>query len=88
MVLEKKCLKLFKYIILRHTNWSKITLVNRKYVTVTKLCYKLFLIFTILNTYVSLIFHAKIQPKLSSGSEEDDDLVILLFLVTVVILDI
>ena len=27
--------------------------------------------FTVLNTYVSLIFHALIQPKISSGSEEN-----------------
>ena len=25
---EKSCLKLFKYVIFRHTNWSKITQVN------------------------------------------------------------
>ena len=29
MVLEKNCLKLFKYVIFRHTNWRKITIVNR-----------------------------------------------------------
>ena len=36
----------------------------------------IFFIFTILNTYVSLIFHAKIQPKISSGSGEKVDFVI------------
>ena len=35
----------------------------------TKLCYRFF---SILNTYVSLIFHAKIQPKISSNSGEAD----------------
>ena len=51
-------------------------LVNRKEVTVTKLHYKFFFIFTILNTYITLIFHAKIQPKISSGSGEEVDFVI------------
>ena len=37
----------------------------------------IFFIFTILNTYVPLIFHAKIQPKISSGSGEKVDFVIL-----------
>ena len=39
----------------------------------TKLCYRFFFIFTILNTctYVSLIFHTKIQQKMSSGSGEE-----------------
>ena len=37
----------------------------------TKLRYGFFFIFTILNTYASLIFHAKIQPKISSGSGEE-----------------
>ena len=27
---EKSCLKLFKYVIFRHMNWSKIMLVNRE----------------------------------------------------------
>ena len=31
---------------------------------------QIFFIFIILNTYVSLIFHAKVQPKISSGSGE------------------
>ena len=31
---------------------------------------QIFFIFTILNTYVSSIFHANIQPKISSGSGE------------------
>ena len=31
---------------------------------------QIFYIFTILNTYVPLIFPAKIQPKISSGSGE------------------
>ena len=38
--------------------------------------YSFFFIFTILNTYVSLIFHAKIQPKISSGSGEKVDFVV------------
>ena len=32
--------------------------------------------FKILNTYVSLIFHAKVQPKIFSGSREEVDSVI------------
>ena len=35
-----------------------------------------FFIFTILNTYVPLIFHAKIQPKISSSSAEEVDFVV------------
>ena len=42
----------------------------------TKLNHRFFFIFTILNTYVSLIFHAKIQPKISRGSGEELDFVI------------
>ena len=38
---------------------------------------QIFFIFTILNTYVSLIFHAKIQPKIFSGSGEEVDFVVL-----------
>ena len=63
---KKSCLKSFKYVIFRHMNWSKITLVNRKLVTVRKLRYRFFFIFTILNTHVSLIFPAKIHTKISS----------------------
>ena len=55
--------------------YSKITLVNRKKVTVTKLRYRLFFIFTILNTYVRLIIRAKIRPKISSSSAKEVDLV-------------
>ena len=36
----------------------------------------IFFIFIILKTYVPLIFHAKIQPKISSGSGEKIDFVI------------
>ena len=42
----------------------------------TKLGYRFFFIFTILNTYISLIFHAKLQPKISSGSGEEVDFVV------------
>ena len=42
----------------------------------TKLRYRFFFIFIILNTYVPLIFHAKIQPKITSGSGEKVDFVI------------
>ena len=42
----------------------------------TKLRYRFFFIFTILNTYVPLIFLAKIQPKILSGSGEKVDFVI------------
>ena len=42
----------------------------------TKLRFRFFSFFTILNTYVPLIFHAKIQPKISSGSGEKVDFVI------------
>ena len=42
----------------------------------TKLRYRFFFIFTILNTYVPLIFHAIFQPKISSGSGEKVDFVI------------
>ena len=55
----------------------------------TKLRHRFFFVFTILDTYVPLIFHAKIQlkaKKISSGSREDD-FVNLLFLVKVAILD-
>ena len=38
--------------------------------------------------YVPLIFHAKIQPKISSGSGEEVDFVIFAILVTSAILDI
>ena len=54
----------------------------------TKLRYFFFFIFTILNTYVPLIFHAKIQPKISSGSGEEVDFVVLAILVTATILNI
>ena len=37
----------------------------------TKLRYNFFFIFIILNTYVLLILHAKIQPKIPSGSGEE-----------------
>ena len=37
---------------------------------------KIFFIFTILNTYVSLIFHAKIKPKISCGSGDEVDFVV------------
>ena len=49
---------------------------------------RFFLFFTVLMTYVPLIFHAKIQPKISSGTGEEIGFVILLFLVTATILDI
>ena len=65
MVFEKKCSKMFKSVIFRHKNWNKITLVNRK-------C-------EILNTYVSLIFHAKIQPKISGSGEEVNFAVFVIF---------
>ena len=42
----------------------------------TKLCNRFFFIFIILNTYVPLIFHAKIQPEISSGFGEIVDFVI------------
>ena len=45
----------------------------------TKLRFRFFLVFIILNTYVPLIFHAKIQPKISSGSGEKVDFVIFAF---------
>ena len=54
----------------------------------TKLRYRFFFIFIVLNTYVPLIIRAKIQPKISSGSGEKVDFVILLFLVMAAILDI
>ena len=41
----------------------------------TKLRYRFFFK-KILNTYVPLIFHAKIQPKISSGSGEKVDFVV------------
>ena len=37
---------------------------------------QIFFIFTILNSYVLLIFRIKIQPKISSGSGEEVDVVI------------
>ena len=54
----------------------------------TKLRYIFFFIFMILNTYVPLLFHAKIQPKISSGSGEKIDFVIFAILVIAAILDI
>ena len=41
----------------------------------TKLRYNFFVV-VILNIYVPLIFHAKIQPKISNGSGEKVDFVI------------
>ena len=52
----------------------------------TNIRYNFFLIFTNLNTHVSLIFHAKIQPKISSGSGEKVDFVAFAILVTAAIL--
>ena len=49
---------------------------------------QIFFMFIILNTYVPLIFHAQIQPKISSGSGEKVDFVIFAILVMVDILDI
>ena len=74
MVLEKKsCSKLFKYVIFRYskrnTSKQKVGHCDKNHATD-------FFIFIILNTYVSLIFHAKIQPKISSGSGEKVDFVI------------
>ena len=40
---------------------------------------QIFFIFTVLNIYVSLIFHAKIQSKISSGSGEVDFAVFAIF---------
>ena len=37
---------------------------------------QIFFIFTTLNTYFPLIFHAKIQPKISSGSGGEVDFVV------------
>ena len=37
---------------------------------------QIYFIFTILNTYVSLIFHAEIQLKICSGSGEEIDFVV------------
>ena len=54
-----------------------MTLVNRKSVTVTKQRYRFFSFTIILNTDVPLIFHAKLQPKISSGSGEKVDFVII-----------
>ena len=59
-----------------------------KVVTVTKLSYRFFFTFIILNTYDSLIFHAKIQPKISSGSGEEADFVIFAIFSSRAILDI
>ena len=41
-----------------------------------KLRYRFFFIFIILNTYVSLIFDAKIQPKIFTGSGKEVDFVV------------
>ena len=54
----------------------------------TKLRYRFFFVFTILNTYVSLIFYAKIRPKISTGSGEEVDFDVFAILVTAAILDI
>ena len=42
----------------------------------TKLHNRFFFNFTLLNTYVSLIFHAKIQPQIACGSGEEVDFVV------------
>ena len=77
MVFEKRCLKLFKYAFkkyqLEQNNASKQKVGHCDTTTLP------ISIFTILNTYVSLIFHAKIQPKISSGSGEEVDLLLLFF---------
>ena len=49
---------------------------------------QIFFIFIILNTYISLIFHAKIQPKIKWFLEKKFILLFLLFLITAAILDI
>ena len=49
---------------------------------------QIFFIFTVLNTYVPFIFHAKIQPQISCGFGEKVDFVIFAFLVMAAILDI
>ena len=66
---KKSCLKLFKYAIFRYSN---VTLVNRnlKVGHCDKTTKQIFFIFIILNTFVPLIFHAKIQPRIFSGSGE------------------
>ena len=72
MVLERKsCLKLYKCVIfgqkLKQNNTS-----NKKVGHCHKTTLQIFFfIFIILNTHVSLIFHAKIQSKISSGSGEE-----------------
>ena len=62
---KKSCLKLFKYAIF---NTSKQKVGHCDETTL-----QIFFIFIILNTYVPIIFHAKIQPKISSGSGEKVD---------------
>ena len=54
----------------------------------TKLRYRFFLIFTILNIYGPMIFHSNFQPKISSSSGEEVDFVIIAILETLAILDI
>ena len=84
MILEKKC---FKDVIfrqeLRPNNTSK-----QKVGHCDKTTLQIFFIFIILNTYIPLIFHAKIQPKYSKELEKKLILSFLLFLVTPSILDI
>ena len=85
-VLEKKsCLKLFKYAIFRYStsNTSK-----QKVGHCDRTTLQILFIFIILNTYVPLIFHAKIQPKKSMVLEKKLILLFLLFLVMAAILDI
>ena len=69
---KKSCLKLFKYAIFRYGNNTS----KQKVGHCDKTTLQIFFIFTILNTYVPLIFHAKVQPKISSCSGEKVDFVI------------
>ena len=72
---KKGCLKLFKYAIFRYSNVT-LKFSKQKVGHCDKTTLQIFFIFTILNTYVPFIFHAKIQPKISSGSREKVDFVI------------
>ena len=87
---EKRHVKLFKYVIFRHTNSSKIILEQnnaskQKVGHCDKTMLQIFFIFTILKTYVSLIFHAKFSQNYPVGLEKK---LILLFLLLLVMADI
>ena len=66
-------MKLFKYVSFRQTNKSKC---KQKVGHCDKTMLQIVFIFTILNTYISLIFNAKTTVKIVNGSGEEVDFVV------------